>query len=356
MRFKTSFHFIPPIIPPAFGLDISDSSAKYAQLAKTSKGLAVSAFGEIKLPQDLVVRGVIKDMDGLSGILKKEFSKKKSKLARHVVVSIPDENVFLTKLTLPVLPEGELSNAVRVEVERNVPISVEKAYLDYVVMPRTKTDNKLEVLAVAIQRDVADTYAETVQKTGLEPIVIEPEVSAISRAAIEGGRSKKSLIIIEIGVNRTRLIVFYRNHVILTGSANFSAGYINEKIAEVLGIDEKEAYKLKWTKGALDHQKKSKDAQIMLKKELGAFAQEVGNYIDSIDSQHKPEKVILSGGGAHIPDISENLKDVLGVNVEKVNPLVNIVGASKSAIPRLKANRYTAALGLAIRGAESSII
>jgi type IV pilus assembly protein PilM len=356
MRLKTNLYFIPSVIPPAFGLDVSDSSAKYVQLAKTSRGLIIRAFGEIKLPQGLVIGGIIKDIDGLSAVLKKEFSKSGGKLSRHVIISVPDENVFLIKLALPLLAEDELFNAVRVEAERIVPISVEKAYLDYVELPRAKTDKKLEILAVAIQKDIADAYSEAAQKAGLKPIVIEPEVSAISRAAIKGGRSENSIIIIEIGANRTRSIVFARNQVVSTGSVDFSASAVNKKISEVLGVDDSEAHKSKWTKAVLSRQKKSRDAEIIIKKELDVLARGISDYIGSVGDRYKPQKIILSGGGMYIPDITKYLSASLDINVESVNPLVNITEVGKNVIPQSEASRYTAALGLALRGVQPDVM
>jgi len=137
---KTLFH----IIPPAFGLDISDSSLKFAQLTQTGTSLELSAYGERDIEKGVIESGVIKQPKKLEMILNETLrTKKKNHLAPYVVASLPDEEVFLKMIQVPILGQDELAGAIQLEAEANIPIGIQDAYIDFTILslPEKKRDH-----------------------------------------------------------------------------------------------------------------------------------------------------------------------------------------------------------------------
>ncbi|MEX0870094.1 MAG: type IV pilus assembly protein PilM [Candidatus Spechtbacterales bacterium] len=369
------------IIPPAFGLDISDSSLKFVQLKPKGKHYSLAFCGEAELPKGIVEGGHIIKPEELSKLLRNILSPYVKKgLSEYAMLSLPDEEVFLKTMYLPEVGEGELRNVVQVEAERNMPIQVEKTYLDYYplkagkykkgqgLIPRNSEKTKKKntnFLVAAANKEAVDMYSEIVTEAGLTPAIIEPEVCAIGRSVIKDEYSENPIIIAEIGANRTRLITFLHNSVILTASANFSADEATAPIAKAMGITEQKARELKWDNKLLknaEYGEKINEALASLFYHLG---ESINNYLGFLNESYKGkdinvskvEKIIISGGGAKIPGIDKQLSMILHIPVETANPWVNVLPYPLKETPELSRDesvRYTTAIGLASRGAREN--
>lgn len=352
------------VIPPAVGLDISDSSIKYAQLERSGRYFKLVAYGERDIPSGVVESGKVKDAKKLSDVLREALIEKGPKgLSRYVVASIPDEEVFLKMITMPNVPDKEIDSSILVEAERNIPIPSDNMYLDHESLGFHPERKHLDILLSASRKDSIDTYIEAINNAGLKPLAMEPEVAAISRSAIKGGETKKPVIILEVGANRTRLIVFVKNAPIITGATDFSAPDVTKTIAGVLGIEEAKAKELQWTPDLLEDDKVGDSLKQALHPLYQKLIESINNYSaflqdreDNRDPEmHQVDKVIVSGGGARIPGIAESLSMQLQLPVEIVNPWVNVLPPRLKEIPELsrsEAVRFTTAIGLALYGSN----
>lgn len=349
------------VMPEAFGLDISDNAVKFMQLERDGRYFQPAHFGEIQLPRGVVEGGTIRKPKALAKKLRQEF-KQYPGLSPYVIASLPDEEVFLKLVRVPRLTGNELKNAVRVEAERNIPIASEKAALDFSIFDQHTKKDVYDTMIVASRDEVVASYAGVLKDAGLHPLAIEPEVSAIARAAISGSASEKPIITVEIGANRTRLLAFARKFVVLTGSAEFGAERFVEAIAKGLNISVEEAAKMEWTPGLLkgEHGEKITEALTPLFSSLGDSIQSYIRFIrERMEEEGHPfqdvSKIILSGGGARVPGIEKHLGVVLKIPVKMVNPWTNVLPSPLKETPEISREesvRYTTAIGLALRGVE----
>ncbi|MDX1607845.1 MAG: type IV pilus assembly protein PilM [Candidatus Spechtbacterales bacterium] len=354
------------IIPPAFGLDISDTSFKAMQLVPKGKYYRVAAFGEADIGDGIVEEGKIIQPDKLRDILKKELVKYKN-LSRYVVASLPDEEVYLKTLKIPHLQGKELKNAVRVEAERNMPIQADETYFDYAISEMHEDTDHLHAHVAATKKEIVDVYIDTLSSAGFIPAIIEPEVTAIARSALTDGRADKGMIVIEIGANRTRLIAVIKESIALTGSVNFSAKEASEKIAEALGVSPEKAGKIRWEERMLEDPKYGSKIEQGLAPAYDRIAEAIHSYMGFLNEHLKEEggsvknieKLIVSGGGARLPGIAKQLSMLIQKPVERVNPWINVLPQPLNEIPELDyadSIRYTTSIGLALRGASDNLI
>ncbi len=112
--------------PETFGLDISDLSLKIVKLKKKGKAFALVSFGEEKIGPGIIKKGVIKDEEQLSKIIKDSLTKIKGEKLRteYVAVSLPEEEAFLQVIQMPRMPEEDLKSAVIYEAENYIPLPI----------------------------------------------------------------------------------------------------------------------------------------------------------------------------------------------------------------------------------------
>jgi len=354
---KLQFHFVPPIIPKAFGLDISDSSIKIVQLYRQKDKFDIDLYAEKLIPKGVVQRGAIKDGEKLSEILIKIVKEHgDGVLSNYVVCSLPDEQVFLKTIKVPKGGEKELEHTALIETERNIPIDVRNAYLDFSVLKSKDKDKEAGVLLAAAQLPVADSYINSLQTAGLSPIILEPEVAAIARSVIAEEDKSISLVIVEMGANRTRLIGYGFGTILFTGSVDFSTDAVNKKIAEKLNIKEEEAKKIKWTPKSLEDKKYGPVFKDILDNDLSVLAEGIKKNILSWKNSGEvksfsAKKLVLSGGGANIPGISEKLEKDVSLPVQTAHIFENLFRNKKNPpMDKRTALLFSTALGLAVRG------
>ena len=204
----------------AFGLDISDSSLKIAQLKKRRKFFELRSYNRVSLPEGLIEEGVIKNKDKLIETIEKLISNIKGESLKtpYVVCSLPEQHGFIKVIRLPLMNLDEVHQAIKWEAEANIPFSLDEVYLSWQVIPSEKKIDHLNVLISAAPKNLVDKYLEALRGAGLEPVVFEIESVATVRSLIKDEFASKPVLIIDLGFNRTSFIIFSGRSIQFTNS------------------------------------------------------------------------------------------------------------------------------------------
>jgi type IV pilus assembly protein PilM len=358
--------------PETFGLDINDSSFKVIKLRKKRGFLQPVSYNEKDIASGIIKDGIIKDENAFVKNIKDLLAGVKGEKLRtkYVVASLPEEKSFSQVIQMPKMEKEELKSAVVFEAENYIPLPADQMYLDFqVIDPIVDHLDHLDVLIVAIEKTIVDSYVSCFKKSGLIPLAFEVETQAIARALVEGETSLAPLVLIDFGGDSTDFIVFSGNSIRFTCSIPVSSQQITEAISKELGIGPKEAEKVKLKYGVGKEKSDSKSVAVskIAGSVLEGLAVEVKKYLnfylDHDFHQHLPQKtavkkIILSGGGADLKGIDEFLKLKLKIPVEFGNPWVNFpAGSKKFLIPEVqkKSLSFVTALGLALREPDPEI-
>jgi len=348
---------------PAFGLDLSDLSFKAVQIEKRKGGLALTNSFTQEIPPGLVKGGEIQKEKELVELFKKTFSQAEGGIFQNsrVVCNLPEEKVFIRVIQLPRMKEAELEKAVIFEAEAHIPLGINEVYLGWqVIEPIFEHIDHLDVLIAAAPQTMVDKYLSVLKKSGLKPIALEPESIAVVRSLTSKNDLTPS-IIVDFGAVGTNFVIFSALAIRFTSHFNISGQILNQAIVKELGVDEKEANRLKIEVG-LDQEKEGGRVAKALKPVVDDLAKQIGEYIsfyrEHTTHVHGPDgaigQVILCGGDSLLNNLANVLTEKLNLPVKMGNPLANLSSADKkrdkkSALSRKKAFAYTTALGLALR-------
>ena len=119
--------------PPAFGLDISDLTIKFCRLVERDHSLQLDSFGEIDIPEGIVVAGEIRKQDELARILREDLRTAEGKKVRDrfCVASLPEEKSFVRVIEMPNLKISDIAKAIHWEVEGVIPLPIDQIMFDY---------------------------------------------------------------------------------------------------------------------------------------------------------------------------------------------------------------------------------
>lgn len=333
------------------GIDIGTGSLKVVQLAKKGPLTKLIGYGQMPIPENYIIEGIIAESEKLAELAKKFFSVGVwGKItATRVCTSLPESKIFTRTITLPHMNDKALAEAVNWEASQTIPMAMSDLYLDYQVIGPSADDPKNdEVIYAAAPKAIVDSYVHFFTALGFEIEGIETSLTAIIRAAVTRKSHKEAVLVVDIGGKTTNLAVF--NKVIrLTGSTLIGGDHITYRIAEVLKIDEKEAEKVKKQKTA--DKTKIRQAVDVEVTEITKEATKMINYYQEKNKKASPvSRIILSGGSASLDMLADIFKEKLGIATEVGNPWANISIYPLKSVPKDEAPAYTNAVGLALLG------
>lgn len=350
--------------PEVFGINISDLSLKLIKLKKDGRHLSLASFGEAEIKPGIIEKGEIKDENALSEIIKKAVSQaggEKIK-TKYVVASLPEEKAFLQVIQMPLMRQEEMKKAVYFEAENYIPIPMDNVYLDaQIVKPVLNHLDHIDVLIAAMPKNIVDSYFASLKRSGLRPLVFEAESQAIARSLVGEETSCESMLLIDLGAAVGSFIVFSGNSIRFTASLPVSFQKFTEIISSNLKISVKEAEDMKKKHGIGGQ--KGKQIFNILEPHLIDLIDRIKKYLSYYQThsshEHLPsggrnmKKIILCGGGSNLKGLCDFLSQELRLQVVMGNPWSNILPQPLKEVPELpyyESLKYTAALGLALRG------
>lgn len=358
------FSFLNPKIE-SFGIDLSDLSIKIVDLKRKGKGdFLLSAFGRSEIQPGLIENGEIKQEEALIEVIKKSLREIKGEpLHKYCFASLPETVAFVRLLQLPLMEKSEVAEAIKWEIEVNVPLSRSEIYYDWQVLPPLAgtSPQYLDVLVGVLPKKTVDPYLNVFKKAGLKPISFEIESIALSRALIKDARAGNAQLIIDFGAQRTSIAIFSGQAVCFTSSFSISNHSLVAAISEKMGLDFEKAKQIKIEKG-LNPQTEENPAFVAMREPLQELAGKIKGYINFFEEHSAAQfkavisKAILCGGGANLTGLVEFLAKELKMEIEIGNPWVNVLKNPRVAsINGLSFNdslSFTTAIGLALEGME----
>ena len=342
--------------PKAFGLDIEDDSLKAFRLEKSGRGFEVAAFGRRNIKKGILNFGRVADAEELAREIKGLLISTKPKAinTKYVVFSVPETKSFIRTIKIPKMSCAEAIEAVKWETETNIPISVDKVYLDWQVIGSEKGQD--EILVAAVPKNIVDGYCKAVMLAGLAPLVVEIDLIAAIRSLTTEKDNRAPALIADIGERRTGLTICKNQIPYFSSSIPLSGKAFTEAIQKELGISEEKAEKMK-IKYGLGKMKESdtlyKIYNPLIEGLVSGIDKSITFYNESINKKEKVNKIILSGGGSLLKEMRSYLSLRVKKEVVFGNPLKNIApGGNLPPALEKETAFYATAIGLALRGAD----
>ncbi|MEI7621178.1 MAG: type IV pilus assembly protein PilM [Candidatus Moraniibacteriota bacterium] len=343
-----------------FGLDLSDLSIKLIKLERMGSEDDITSYGSVALPIGAISDGEIKKQDQVVAAIKKllESSRPKKVKTKKVICSLPETKAFLRIISIPKMNESEIVEAVKWEMEANIPLPLEQVYYDWqqVTEALTAEKDKLSLLVVAVSRKTVDAVIAVVEATGLEVVGLEIESIAQARSLLSEDDRKKTVLMVDIGDRRTSFSIVKEGAVCFTSSVPLSGQSLSDNISKGMAISFEEAEKIKFEYGVGSDFKN--DALFgLVRPILENFSQEIERsidfYLSSLKYSQNVDKIIICGGGANTKGMVPYLSKKIGREIEIGNPWANInFGKRLPIIEKNQSMQYSTAVGLALKGLQ----
>jgi type IV pilus assembly protein PilM len=307
---------------PLFGLDIGHGIVRVLQLQPSKQKLRVVGYGEITFDSSAMDNGVITKPEELARAIQKLFkhSLVGDITTNRVAIALPISRAFTRSIELPTLSEKELAQTIDTEVEQYVPAAVESLYVDYSSIQTGK--DKWATFIVAMPRRIVDSYITLCRLLGLETIVIQTSSGADANLFSLDSQSDLPSVLVNFGSESADITVFDKNPIV-SGTAACGGEEITNLISEALDVTKREATIIK-TKYGLGYSKKQKQIEKALEPNLSVLLKEIQRsiryYEERSKSKRKIAQIVITGGGANMPGLTDYLTNSLRMPVRAFDP------------------------------------
>jgi type IV pilus assembly protein PilM len=330
----------------SFGLDIGSSAVKVVELREAGDGYALGALAVVPLPPDTIADGTIKDPPTVIAAIKQAVEQAGIK-SRDAVIGICGRELIIKKIEIPEVPEKELAGAIQLEAEHHIPFAADEVFLDHHVVGRR--EGAMELILVAVKKAKVTEYAGVVEEAGLVPAIVDVDGFAIENQyeANTPEPAEEAVALIDIGAAVMKTNVTRGGASIFARDIPFGGNRYTEAIASALSVsfDEAEAAKVAGTADAAA----IAPAIESVSRELALEVQRTFDYFASTAESERIGKIVLSGGCAQLPGLTEYLTSTWGIPVETAQPFSRIDAGSFADDVATAGASLAVVVGLALR-------
>jgi type IV pilus assembly protein PilM len=344
------------------GLKIGASQIAAARVVNNGSPELVDAFRE-PLPPGVVVSGEIRDTEALAGALSRFFELHKLP-KKGVRVGLSNNRIGVRVFEIEgVADEKQLENAIRFRAEEVLPIPLDEAVLDYVVLDddtREDGTSVRRILLVVAYREVVDRYLEACRAAGLEVVGVDLEAFALLRslaAPTDEPNSGGALVAVAVGYDRTTIAVSTGRYCEFTRVLDWGGWSLNVAIARELDVPPSEVESVK-RQLSLNEQttiegltpEQSTKVRDAVQRALSAFTRELVSSLHFYQAQPGAlgiGEIVITGGTAHMPGLPESVGRLIGAPVRLGDPFQR-VRLGRNAVPDDQAGSLAVAIGLGI--------
>jgi len=334
----------------SFGLDIGSNTVKAVQLRQTGNRWTLTALASVPLPPESIVDGVIKSMHAVVDTIREAVAKA-GITARDATIGVAGRELITKKVQMPEVPAKELRDAVQLEAEHHIPFPFDEVFLDYHVVGRHA--GSMDLIVVAVKKSKVNDYIAAVEKAGLTAAIVDVDVFALGNQFEHNDADGfgDAVALIDVGASVMKTNVIRGRTSVFARDVPFGGNHYTHAIAERLRttFDEAERAKLGTSANITTDaivpalEAVSRDLSLELRRTFDHFG-------STSDADHRIGRIVLSGGTARLPGITDFLSSTWKIPVEIARPLERIdVGSSLLEAASAAGPTLAVGVGLALR-------
>jgi type IV pilus assembly protein PilM len=321
------------------GLKIGASQIAAARVVNNGAPDVVEAVRE-PLEPGVVVAGEIRDVEALGAALQRFFERHKLP-KKGVRLGVANNRIGVRVFEIEgVTEQQQLENAIRFRAEEVLPIPLDQAVLDYVILDEGERPDGTpfrRILLVVAYREVVDRYLEACRNAGIDVVGIDLEAFALLRslaAPADRDSGQGALVAVAVGHDRTTIAVSTGRYCEFTRVLDWGGSSLNVAVARELdrAPSEVEAIKRQLSfsqeteveRLAPEKVAKTRDG---IQGALAAFARELVASLHFYQAQPGAlgiGEIVVTGGTAHMDGFPEALGRLIGVPVRLGDPFSRV--------------------------------
>ncbi len=287
------------------GIDLGSEFVKIVQVDLKGNRPQIKDFVITELPANLKANGLINSKDEMASFLH-ELINKNNFSTKYAVFSINGKNAFVREITMPIMSDEELKQAVTWDAGQYVPYETDTYYMDFAKFGSLTPDGQQPIVLVAAPKEIVDSIVEISDVLGLKILKIDIDVLSICRTL---GKEFEEFILLDIGLDYSMMTIFQSGAPVAQRALQQGWGNFVNAVSEVMFTDNRKTEALIKTKPLLiDCDGELEEASIALKDAVNSLVHEcrlTSDYYTTNKREAVFTHLVLAGAGSVVPGLSE---------------------------------------------------
>ena len=338
------------------GIDIGSSLIRLVELQYTSEGCILHSFAQVPLERGVIEGGLINDHDALVKKIKELFKVSRSG-AGNVVTALSGHVVMIKKASFRKMEEEELRELIIDEAGEYMPFDdIRDINFDFHICSERRLDpDQMEVIIAAAKKDVTESYAYAIEKAGRRVAIMDVDSFALETAYGENYDfdADDTIALVNIGASITNINIVKDGESVFTRNILLGGNSITQALQKKLDVSFEEAEIIKLE--GPDENDNTEGGSLEYLEPIFLEIARSFDYFSSTARESDISRILVSGGCARIPGITDAMKKQFQCETDLFNPFQNIAYDTNIFSPSyIKDIGPIAAVGvgLALRGIE----
>lgn len=333
------------------GLEVAPRAVKIALVNNSRRPelLSCSIFNTSGSFGAAVISEDDKDLSAIALAIKETTAKNKllTKGVDSVALCVNTQQAVVRPISVPVLPEGEISAAVEFELSQSFPGLGKTHVISFKEYSRTK--DRISGIVSFCPRKTLEPYRRLLElleyKRSFIDVMANSEAKAYA-SFVNPGKSDKVCLLCDIDSSSTQFTILKRREVLHSRQIAEGAGSLREIFRDTMGIKASEYEQLS-LEGLQGMDIPESQLSAITHAAYSPIVEQIQQTIDfyNLDSGGPSSiaEVLLTGGGSLFPKLDEFFSSALGVTAALVAPQNNVKA------DRITFVRSFSAIGAAVR-------
>ncbi|MBD2107246.1 type IV pilus assembly protein PilM [Nodosilinea sp. FACHB-141] len=353
--------------PRGVGIELTPERVNLARLKKQGASLKLEALASVELAEGIYEEGQILDTAAMADAIQTVLAESKLKV-RQATTAIPGRAITRVIPVPAELDDDELREMVlNQEASLYLPFPREEADVDYQKLGYFVDEDgieKVQVLLVAVRKDLTDPYIEVFQQAGLALNVLETSSFALIRTIREQLRQftpQEAAAVVDIEFENTEISIVVDGVPHFSRTVPIGTFQIQSALSRAMNLPPSRNTELLQgmtvpiqtmdTVGAPQMGNTNPGTTAMLRV-LGELSDELRRSIDFYLNQGEDMEVaqlLLAGPGASIGQLDEFLAQRLSLPASQIDPISALSLEVAEDIPESQRAGLATVIGLGMR-------
>jgi type IV pilus assembly protein PilM len=341
--------------PSYLGIDFGGGGIKLVELLNEKGRARLMTYAFVDRTVDEMNRSYLDDVQGTAELIKKMLKKAKT-TSRKAVSALPISSVFSSIISVQkTAKREELEQAVMWQAKKLIPLPIEEMTVDWkpvAIGVQNPDDKYVQVLLTGAAKSLIKKYSDIFAAAGLELTSLETEALAMIRSLI--GRDRSASLVLDIGTVRTNIMIVENGVPLVSRSVGLGGLNVTKEMAGMMGMPEDQAESMKIDATSMSSMYDAGFPKLF-EKVFAPILTEL-NYSTNLffgqkaNQDKRLDKIILTGGGALLPQLADYLSKAMNLRVYVGDPWARVVypEALRPVLNQI-GSRFCVSVGLAMR-------
>jgi len=330
------------------GLDLGTHAAKIVELRSSPRGVEIKRVAEFLFDRKASTE---ENQAELRSFLSREgFS------LEGVITAMPGHRLTQRHLRFPFIGK-QVAAAVPLALDEELPIPLDGMVLTQESLTQRQPTERTDVLAILTPVEEVREHLAFVQGFGCDPCVVEVEGSVLANALAFLGWNDSPRLVLNIGHRQTNVALVARGKPLMIRSIPVAGQHFTDALTSELSLAPEAAEKQKHENGVF-----RPGTTTPVAPRVGALLDQLARETlrsvqalvsDALDPE-APTEILLVGGSAILPQLSEYLTERTRLPCRSIRSLPEVTGIGPLATEP-NPERFIQALALALRGSSAAV-